>query len=1001
MKNCLLFWWLNFFGLFGFVHAQPPPIGYRHLTADDGLPSSEVHEMLQDGQGYLWFATDNGVSRFNGYEFENFGALQGLKDPVVFHLQEDSRGRVWMKCMSGLLYYFENDSLRAFAGNTVMESLKGRKMGLGNFYVDSLGQVFNSIYLHGLIRFLSAGKREFLMKENQGYAVFLVEKTAVHTLPDVLSQNSQAHTSWDQLTAKNLWQLTLYTNQDTSQHILPGGKAGFEVESLLLQDSTLIVARARYLFGFKKGKLVWQLPIPEPVAACFQNARGEVYLGFIHRKGVRYYRSVSDLQANRFETFLEGYSVTGILEDRQGGYWFSTTEAGVFYRPKSSMETFDQASGLPHNYITAVDLKNENEAFVGMEGGGMAKVDARAKKTSLLPHLGDKILDIAYDPTQKALWAIGENGNAHFFLHGKWHLMIDSVASAKRKTQVGYVGRHFHFSSDRRILWAAFHYGFNKINPSSRTAEAIYRELHQETPYNIRTLDAYTTADNRTWIANIDGLFELRNNQLLPPEQRHPAFQARVEALAELPDSTLVIGSKGFGLIFWKKDRTASMTIDDGLTANMIENLHVDVNGILWAGTLNGLNKVQWRWDEQPEIERITTVHGLPSNEVTDVATWGNVVWVGTTKGLARFVAVKPNSISPKPILASVKTNLRSLDLASLRPVSFWENNITIHFFAINYKMAGHIPYRYRLDGGNWTYTTNTSLNLPAMSPGERLFEVQVQNEDGVWSEPLFFQITILPPWWQSWWFWSLVTVAMAALIWVFIHYRTSQIRHEAQLKTAFQQKILETEMAALRSQMNPHFIFNCLNSINHFVVTKESDLAASYISKFSRLIRLVLDNSRSQRVSLENELEALRLYMELESMRFDGKFRYELWVDDEVDTRFVQIPSMLIQPYVENAIWHGLMHKPEGGSVIVDVKLPEANLLRVEITDDGIGRDRAAQLESKSSLSHKPQGATITADRLKILDNNYQNNGRVIIQDLLEMDGQPCGTKVVLEIPL
>ncbi len=994
--------WFALLAVADLATAQPLPVGFRHFTADDGLPSSEVHEVLQDKQGYLWFATDNGVSRYNGYQFENFGPLHGLKDPVVFHLQEDTQGRVWMKCMSEMLYYFENDSLYAFSGNAVIDSIKGPKMGIGNFYVDSQGQVFSSVYPIGLIRFSPAGRADFLIKGDHDYGVFTVENMAVHTWAYDIFKKDIAQAIDGELGKINQWELTLYDHQKQFKHLLKKPeKAGIEIQTLLLQDRSLLVARTGSLFYFKDGKLVWQIPYPEQIVSCFQSPNGEIYLGLIYGKGARRYRSVTDLQQNRFEAILEGYSVTCTLEDRQGGYWFSTTEAGVFYRPKSTMEIFDKSTGLPHDYITAVDLKNEQEAFVGTEGGGVLVVDSRTKKTVTLPQFSNKIIDVAYDAQREILWVADGTTHLNYLQNGNGHKMVDTLASTLRNTTVFYGAKRFHFSFDRKTIWSASHNGFSRIDPRQRMVEVTNKALRQKPPYATRTLDVYTSSENRTWVGNIFGLFELKDYRLYPPEHEHPAFKTRVEAITELPDDTLVIGSKGYGIVFWKNGQTASLTEADGLTANMLENLHVDANGTLWAGTLNGLNKVHWRWDGHPEIERITIVHGLPSNEITDVATWGNVVWVGTTKGLARFVSQKQNSVSTKPLIATVLADMRPLDLADLKPISFWENSITINFFAINYKMNGHIPYRYRLVGNGWAYTSNTSLNFPAMPSGERIFEVQAQNEDGVWSESATLQFHISPPWWQTWWFYGAAIFVGVLAVTGVVRYRTSQVRHEEQMKTAFYKALAETEMKALRSQMNPHFIFNCLNSINHFVVRNDSQQAAVYISKFSKLIRLVLDNSGSQKVQLEKDLEALRLYMDLEAMRFDGKFRYELWVDDAVDLQFLQIPPMLIQPYVENAIWHGLMHRQEGGSVVIDVKQPAEHLLHVEITDDGVGRERAAELESKTSLKHKPQGTLITAERLRMLSPDNPNSGKVSIHDLVDAEGLPCGTKVVLEIPV
>lgn len=225
--------------------------------------------------------------------------------------------------------------------------------------------------------------------------------------------------------------------------------------------------------------------------------------------------------------------------------------------------------------------------------------------------------------------------------------------------------------------------------------------------------------------------------------------------------------------------------------------------------------------------------------------------------------------------------------------------------------------------------------------------------------------------------------------------------QHIRQLETEFGQKLADTEMTALRAQMNPHFIFNCLNSIKLYTLDNEADKASDYLTKFARLIRLVLENSRSELVSLQNELEALQLYIELEAMRFKQKVQFSIRVSPEIDQGYLRIPPLLLQPYVENAIWHGLMHKPEGGTVTVEVSQPQENWLHIEITDDGVGRERAVALKSKSAGKHKSFGMQVTADRIRMINQLYNIQTQVTINDLVDAAGQPSGTEVILEIPI
>ncbi len=221
------------------------------------------------------------------------------------------------------------------------------------------------------------------------------------------------------------------------------------------------------------------------------------------------------------------------------------------------------------------------------------------------------------------------------------------------------------------------------------------------------------------------------------------------------------------------------------------------------------------------------------------------------------------------------------------------------------------------------------------------------------------------------------------------------------QLETAFEQKIAETEMTALRAQMNPHFIFNCLNSIKLYTLENDSQTASEYLTIFSQLIRLVLENSRSAKVTLQKELETLRLYIELEAMRFKDKVKYHINISSEIDQQYIDIPPLLLQPYVENAIWHGLMHKKEGGNICINVTLPLEHCLQIEITDNGIGRELATEYKSKSATKQKSFGLKMTSERIDIINQVYKIKAAVEIIDLKDGMNVANGTKVIIKIPV
>lgn len=217
--------------------------------------------------------------------------------------------------------------------------------------------------------------------------------------------------------------------------------------------------------------------------------------------------------------------------------------------------------------------------------------------------------------------------------------------------------------------------------------------------------------------------------------------------------------------------------------------------------------------------------------------------------------------------------------------------------------------------------------------------------------------------------------------------------------KAELEQQATELEMQALRAQMNPHFIFNSLNSINRFILQNNKAQASEYLTKFSKLVRMILQNSQASLIPLESELEALKLYLDLEALRFEYHFTYKISVPKDMDTEILKVPPLIIQPYTENAIWHGLMHKEEKGHLEIEVT-QEGNNLLFKITDDGIGRKQAAELASKSATRHKSMGLKITADRIAMLHKLNGAESPVTINDLVNADGSAAGTEVIIKMP-
>jgi len=280
-----------------------------------------------------------------------------------------------------------------------------------------------------------------------------------------------------------------------------------------------------------------------------------------------------------------------------------------------------------------------------------------------------------------------------------------------------------------------------------------------------------------------------------------------------------------------------------------------------------------------------------------------------------------------------------------------------------------------------------------------------VSNKDGIWNRQVAAARIKIDKFWYNTYFaraFGITFLICLAILWY--HYRVKRAVEKEQMRTSFEKKLAEVKMNALTAQMNPHFIFNSLNSIDYFIIKNESVLASEYLNRFSRLIRLILNNSRSNYISLKDDLDALKLYIEIESLRFDNKFEYEVKASKNLDPELIQIPPMLFQPYVENAIWHGLMQKDGPGKIEVRVELDEKEELIIgTITDNGIGRKKALELKSKgvNKKKNKSMGMQITHDKIEAINFLHDLNASVTIHDLVDDAGKAAGTQVVLEIPI
>ena len=506
------------------------------------------------------------------------------------------------------------------------------------------------------------------------------------------------------------------------------------------------------------------------------------------------------------------------------------------------------------------------------------------------------------------------------------------------------------------------------------------------------------------FIGSLNGLFVVKQNKTnYALSYIDKIFERRISSIKKGPDGTIWVGTYDAGVVAYKNGKVLQVFNDSsGLTSNICRNLFVNGN-YLWVGTDKGLNKIDITKPPYKIAINYTTTDGLASNMINAVYTDSNMVYVGTPEGLTFFDETK--------IINDSKCNMRILGITISGKEQQWDsskiilknidNNIRFDFVGLSFKSAGDIVYSYRLiglDKNDWKTTRENYLEYPSLPSGNYSFEIFATNKFGLKSETIKIDVEIEKKLVEKGWFRLLLLILSLGLIYFYFNRRINKIKSAAQEKQIISNKLNEMEQMALRSQMNPHFIFNCLNSIQDYVINGDVQGANKFITDFSRLIRSTLDNSSKKIISIEDEIKYLTNYLTIEQYRFENKFTYNIYKDYTINQYDNYIPPMLLQPYVENAIRHGINNKKDGAGIIQINILKQNDNLICEIIDNGIGRKAAMEFKTSNAIEYQSKGMELTAKRIQLLNKNV---GEDIVIKIEDVEPPNMGTKVTLFIPI
>lgn len=944
---------------------------YEHYSVEDGLPSAEIYAQLEDKSGYMWFATSKGVARFDGHEFKTYTVNDGLPSNSVIKLFQDYEGKVWFSHYSGHLSYYQNEKITAHPKNDTIIKLSK------NYFID---------YIH-----LDTLNRLWLMPSMGG--IYRIDSNSVNNLYDSIVKRNNADFIFKDIGNGFIWttvfndksnainnEFEIFAQHDSYYFNLPENLKSMRRNFLKTTMEQYFFSYANLLIEIDHGKIVQRTLFENDISNIFYDYKGNLWVSVMY-EGIYYFEDADFRKAP--VQFLAGKSPAMVLQDREGNYWFPTTEDGVYFLPSLQFNSYSQF-GFSNYNILAIEAYN-NHLFFSTYDKQLFKCELESKQIKYIENLQipgkrhSAILDIL-KPSEQNTWYVSD------------YLMIEHDGVLK---QYDKLHRSYQLSkgADSTVL-VTLQGGYCRY----RKHEKIFESYNN---YPALTISIYEDDKNTIWLGTIDGLYAYKDGAFEYWGRLNSLLKSRIDDIKEYKQFKC-FATRGNGLILLNNDNVYQITENKGLTSNFINKIHVDGDSVLWLATNKGLSKlvITDTVDFKYKIDKYSRSDGLFSEEIKDITRNDDCIWLGTSRGLISF---KPKQLekyqkAPKLLIDSIKINDSKAKFLNQYYLKHNENNITIYFKSIYFKSPQSVRYKYQLTGfdNKWLITSDRFVRFPNLQPGSYTFSIVSAGENQVWNtEPIIINFYIEKHFTQTILFSILLYLFFAALLALIGYYIFKNLKN----KIDTERRLLFAEQKALRSQMNPHFMFNSLNSIRSYILVNDSEKADEYLTSFAILMRRVLENSKHNFISLQQEIDTLKLYLQLERMRFDESFTFDIKLSRNLNVSEIKIPPMLIQPYLENAIWHGLVPKKQNGELLLLFKKIESVLL-VVVEDNGIGRRRSAQIKRRRK-NHKSTGQANVDERIYLLNKQLGSNIILKIIDLYDNNDKAKGTRVEIKIPI
>lgn len=952
-------------------------IFHNNYTTSSGLPSNTVYYAMQDHDGFLWFGTDAGVSRYDGHTFTTYTPQHNLSDNEIFRIIEDSSNRLWFLPFNGKISYYQNGVFHNSSTDSTLKSIDVHDIYSG-FLEDHLGNIWVSSISKGVFVLHPDGSSHRFQKNPNindptvfHYTVFFLweHHHAIYALtPNGILVFDPRHPDEYQFKEVKGMKMTSDASRkvylDTTSTVLTFPQFNTNVAN---GDALIELNYTDFTFKRKASSISIFGVLPIQGDSCW------VY----HTAGLSHW-TMTDSVVTENVRYLDGAIVSHGMKDNDEGYWFTTLNHGVYYIPSANIRKINfENSG--NNQLRRIHRTPRGEIIAVRENGAYAKISSKDFKmshfSSPVPTDNVRVDEIISDGdttwiTGKAMGLIKLYGSKTETAFPRATINSIALLPDRMIMETGYSGLKVF---DRGML--------------NQRKDAMFFYLHEGRIFQERTTALCMTLEKQILCGTGKGLVKIEDGQASNFSSIHPYLKHRIKQIEQDRLGNIWILVDATAIVVLDRDFNLVSVLDEssGMGKHAAIRFYVDDTGTTWIVSRHKVYKATMP-EDKVVLKAIFTSEAVDFNDITSD---DSNLWLATAEGIIILPRSFQQQNEIKAQVSSIFINGEKLSsLTTNRLILPYDrNNIRLYLAAQSFT-TNDIYYRYKIRDADstWTMTKSNELEFSSLQPGDYNFQLQVRNADGEWSKnTTSLALTISKPIWYEWWF-IMTSLIIIVAITAFI---IRSAYHANYKKVLLHDRLVESELKALVAQMNPHFIFNTLNTIQKFFITSDTKTANRLLSRFSKLMRMILDNTSRSFVTVDAEVSFLNHYLEIERMRFNQQFDYEIITDIEVDTSNTFIPSMTIQPFVENAILHGIMPLKSNGRIVIRVNKLEKGMY-VVVEDNGVGRTSG----NNGNRSHVPRGINLIRERLSILSNKSDKVYRLVIVDLLPPE---CGTRVEL----